>query len=477
MRGYYLFGLVLLLLVSAPFVVSEFSVDVVTLEDSILPGQSARFEFQITNLLPAEDRYIITSNEYSYLTFVDERPVVGPDETGSYFVEISPRSFVNYGTHRTPITVRSRDSGRQATVSPIIFLRNPDSTPAQYQPSIALSVDSPQQVNTREDLRLTVHLRNRNARSYQDDDVLTVRVSSDFFENEYQTSLGPVGDSGEKSAERVVEIDDYRPPGVHPLLVEVIIDNRTVSEQRSEFEIVDFSTVEQEVLIDSSFFKTTTTFNIRNDGNVDANATIAYPSSALSQPFISSSNNYAVAEVDGVRSLVVNQTLAPLEQSSITYVENYRLLVLLFLLIIASGIGYVLLRSPLVLDKEAEHSGDVDEGKSEIKVRLFLKNRSSKTLRNLRVIDRISGMAEVQKQESIGTLKPSKVLKKKGQGTLIRWDLDTLEPFEERIVTYRVHTPLTLVGDVTLPAVKVKFDGDSGRERTAHSQEVVIGRL
>lgn len=465
------------LLLAVPLVSAQFSVEVVTLEDTIIPGEQARFDVQITNELEVTDRYTLSSGEYSYVLFVDGRPEVAPGETESYFVEVNPRSFVNFGTHRVPITIRSRASTDTAQVSPIIFLQNPDSVGREYTPSIELRVDAPQQVAPLENMRVVVHLRNRNARAYEGDESLLIRLSSDVFYHEYRTSLGPVGERGEKSAERVVQVDDYLPPGDHVLVAEVVVRNNTVSEQRMEFSIVPFSTIEQSVATDSSFFRTTSSFTLTNDGNVEAPAQVAYPAGLLSQLFIRSSHNFEVEEVDGQRSLVYSEPLGPQESVTVTYVENYRLLVLLILLGLASIVGYFLLRSPLVLGKEAEHSGDVDEGKSEIKVRLFLKNRSSQTLRNLRVIDRISGMADVQKDSSLGTLKPSKVVKKRGKGTLIRWDLDVLEPFEERIITYRVHTPLTLVGDVTLPGVKVKFDGSSGRERTTHSNEVVIGRL
>lgn len=477
-RGLYLFGVVALLILAAPLVAADVGMEVEVIENTIYPGQLATYELLVTNNLEVTDRYSLESVESRFILFVGDRPEVAPGETARYPFQIRPAGDVGFGSYLVPMNLRSRETGERERVqpSPLLSLRDPEAAGQVYSPSIALSVDAPVVVDPREDLRLTVHMRNRNARSYEGDERILVRVSSDFFEDAYLTSLGGVGANGERSTERIVAIDDYQPPGNHTLVVELIVNNRTVSEQQSLFRINAFSTIEQDVLRDRSFFKTTTTMKLRNDGNVNASAQAAYPANILSQLFISSSHNYAVEEVGGERSLVAQEELAPLGEASVTYVENYRLLVLLLLLAVASVIGYFALRSPLVLGKEAEHSGDVDEGKSEIKVRLFLKNRSSQTLRNLRVIDRISGMADVQESASLGTLKPSKVVKKKAQGTLIRWDLDSLEPFEERIITYRVHTPLTLVGDVTLPNVKVKFDDASGRERTSHSNEVVIGR-
>lgn len=477
MRGIKLLGVLLLVLAAAPLVSAQFTTQLVTVDEVILPGQPAQFEVHVTNYASVEDRYTLQSPEYSYILFLEDRPPrVQPNQTGVYTIEIQPRSFVNYGTHKVPIEVRSQETGERTTLNPIIFVQDPDRPVGVYTPSIALAVGAPDVVDPREDLQLSVHLRNRNARTYEGDESLTVRISSDIFFHEYQTSLGGVGANGEKSTERTIEIDDHQPAGVHPLSVEVLVGNQTVSQRQSEFTIQEYADVVRDVARDSSFFKTTTTYHLTNDGNVETVAEVAYPASVFSQLFISSTHNYDSREVDGQRSLVVSESLDSQEQVVVTVTENYRLLALLILLAIASVIGYYALRSPLVLGKEAQLSGDVEEGKSEIKVRLFLKNRSAQTLRNLRVIDRISGMAEVQKDDSLGTLKPTKVVKKKGQGTLLRWDLDALEPFEERIITYRVHTPLTLVGDVTLPNMKVKFDASSGRERTTHSNEVSVAR-
>jgi hypothetical protein len=459
------------------FAAADFQTEIVVISDTILPGQAAQYEVVITNLDAQPARFSIASPEYSYILVIDERPKaeIQPGQSDSFVLELTPRNFVNFGSYRVPLTVRNQNTQETNTINPILVLRDPEQTGGGYTSSIALSVAAPQEIDPREDLQLSIGLRNRNARNYEQSD-LEVRIESDFFTNTYATSLGPVGQNGEKTTERTVEIDDYQSPGVHPLVIQVLVDDQIITQEQTSFTITGYSEIEYATAMDQFLFKTTTTYNIRNDGNVPDAATVQVPLSAVKQLFTGASDNYEITEVDGERMLVIQQELAPLQETSITVTHNYRLLVLLILLAIGSVIGYYLLRSPIVLDKEAELSGSVDENHSELKTRLYIKNRGSQTLRNVRVVDRVSGLAEVITKDTLGTLKPTKVVKKKSQGTLIRWDIETLEPFEERIVSYTVHTPLALVGDISLPSLKVTFEQENGRQRTTHSNDVQIRR-
>ncbi len=460
-----------------PLASASYSIEIITVQENILPGEAARFELYITNELEVPDRYVINSEQFNYLLSFDPRPGdVAPGEVGMFGLEITPRSGVNFGTYRVPIRIRSQTSGAVQEINPIIRLQDPERQGAVYTPSIALGVDMPSVVDPRDDIVLRLNLRNRNARVYDSQDPLTMVIDGELFFRQYPQQLGGVNADGERATEQRFSIDPFQPPGEHELLVEVRVGNRTVSSQTAQYTVSAYIDIVEESVTEGRFFRHTTTFTVTNQGNIADEASVAYPSSALQRLFFSASDDFTVETIDGEQYAVISTVLRPQESATITVTENYRILALLVFLAFLSVIGYFLLRSPVVLGKEASLAGTPDDGVSEIKVRLFIKNRTSKTMRNLRVIDRISGMADVVKEDSLGTLKPTKISKKKGQGTLVRWDVDQIEPFEERIISYRAKTPLKLVGDVTLPAVKVKYDLPSGRERTSHSNEVLMAK-
>jgi ribosomal protein S10 len=61
-------------------------------------------------------------------------------------------------------------------------------------------------------------------------------------------------------------------------------------------------------------------------------------------------------------------------------------------------------------------------------------------------------------------MKPSRMTKTTAKGTILHWDLDKLDAFEERIITYRLKSKLRVVGDMSLPRAKVKFTYGAGKK-------------
>jgi hypothetical protein len=238
------------------------------------------------------------------------------------------------------------------------------------------------------------------------------------------------------------------------------------------YRIKEYTQITQRVADKSFFFKTDKTVSVTNEGNVRNTAVVSVPTSLLKSLFISSDLPYETATKDGARTVYWNVPLDPYETGSFVYTENYRILVLLFLLAIISAIAYLLLRSPIIAVKEAVGIAH-HEGVSDIKVRVFVRNRSAKIVQNIVVTDRVPSLAEVQRIDSPGSIPPSKIGVSDKQGTLLRWDLDVLEPFEERVLTYKVKSKLKIIGRMRLPNARLRFTS-AGRERTIYSNNIEL---
>jgi len=94
-----------------------------------------------------------------------------------------------------------------------------------------------------------------------------------------------------------------------------------------------------------------------------------------------------------------------------------------------------------------------------------MKNRSRKPVHNMLVTDGLPRITEFVESHHLGSLRPSRVARTMKKGTLLYWELDVLEPYEERIITYRMKSRLKIVGDMTLPRARVKFEQANGSER------------
>jgi hypothetical protein len=469
---YTLYSLLLVLLVSSVYAAEDFNAELTTVRDVIYPDEVAFFQLTVTNLQQESDVFAISTQEYDWI--LDSEPLgeILPGQTRSVLVELAPKGTMAPGTRAVIIKVRSANTRDFEEISKIITVRSLNGSNRTYAPSVFLNSRVAEQVDPREAMTIEVYLRNRNARVY---DKLDVHIESDIFTKDYSTSLGPIGEEGEKTNTVSVALKENTPPGVHPLKVTISVDGQRINTYETQYTIKAIDSTDVQETAETVFFKTVTTYTVANNGNIRDEQIIFHPTNPLKRLFTDASADYDVQKNDEGSVLVLNVNLEPQQEAEITVTENYRLLFILGVLVLLSIISYYVLRSPVVLHKEATIIGSSADGVSHIKVRLFIKNRSAKAVHNLHVIDKVTSMADVVKESSLGTLQPSKIVRKKGHGTLVRWDIDTLEAFEERIITYQVRTQLKLIGDVYLPAMKVKFD-QGGRERTTYSNEVNIPR-
>ncbi len=468
----FLFYLTAFLVITTAAQALTFEADMQAVKDTIYPDEIAVFSVSITNNHPATDTFTIATPEYDWILDTNEQiGMIAPGETREALIELVPKPGTASGAHAIRIKVRSANSLDFKEFTQLVTLRSLNSSNRTYVPSIFLSVDTPDTVDPREGMPVSVYLRNRNARNYEKIDV---ELQSDLFTKTFSTALGPIGLEGEKTTKVTIPLDPITAPGTHPLTVKVYVDGQAVNSAEAEYVIGSFDTVVRSAQTTGRFFKHTTTYTARNEGNTPVRLELTHKTSFLKALFLSSANDYDIRSADDGQQAVFEATVQPNESITVAVTENYLLLFIFAILVILSIISYYVFRSPIVAHKEATIRGGGD-GVSNIKVRLFIRNRSAKAIHNLHVVDKVTSMADIVKEQQLGTLHPTKVVKKKGHGTLIRWDLDTLDAFEERIITYQVATQLQLVGDVYLPAMKVKFD-QRGRERTTFSNEVNIPR-
>jgi hypothetical protein len=472
---YFILSLLALTLLAASASAVNFTSTLSAEKDIVFPYEIAVFTLTVTNTQEVADYFTVFTPEYDWILDTEESlGELEPGETGRVHVQLIPKAEVQTGPQAVRVRVRSANTGDVQTFSKVVTVRSLNSSTKIWTPNVGLSAQVDEQVDPREGMTIAVYLRNRNPREY--DNELDVRVEGGLFTKEYTTSLGGInGEESEKTNQISIPLDPLTPPGTHSLRISLSVNNTVINRYETTYAIIPYTAVTPATSSQTEFFKTTTVYSIENDGNTPQDGEVIHPTSFLKRLFTSASADYSVERTAAGTALVFTLPLQPNAKSEVTVTENYRLLVLLGLLVVLSVISYYMFRSPTVLRKEAIIYGGSTDGVSQIKIRLFIKNRSAKAIHNIHIIDKVTSMADVVKETSLGTLHPTKIIRKKGHGTLVRWDIDTLDAFEERIITYQVRTQLKLIGDVYLPAMKAKFD-KNGRERTSYSNEVNIPR-
>ncbi|MBW2986276.1 hypothetical protein KY333_02810, partial [Candidatus Woesearchaeota archaeon] len=153
---------------------------------------------------------------------------------------------------------------------------------------------------------------------------------------------------------------------------------------------------------------------------------------------------------------------------------NFQPILIISIAILIILISYFVFRSPVVMRKTATVIATKEGGISELKIIIEIINRSKKQIKHVKIIDNVPRIAELAKEYDVGTVKPDKVVQHERKGTLVKWSLDEVDPGEERVISYKVKSKLSILGGVTLPSAAAKFDVGK-RHRTANSNTPVIG--
>ncbi len=454
--------LVLLVLFSVPFAQAAFSSVFTPVDNEILPNETASFDLAISNFDPTIKRFQVYSIDPNWVVDVEPRGVaVDSGTSGNFVVSLRPKTNVPFGSQGISVNVKDLDSGDLVKKTLFVAVKNSVGTTGRYQPSVNFVIGLPQVIDPREPTGFDVNLRNRNALDIKD---MTMTISSPHYD--YETTID-VESLGEHSEFLTMQLEDTTQPGTYVLSGTLKYRDLIVTKVERQYTIGEFATIEQTKDEQALFLKNTQTIRLTNDGNVAKNVTVTLPANII-QRVVSSQEPDANHE-NG--QYVWQVSVAPGEETQVSLTKNYRYIIGLLIIGIIGLLLYYRLRSPIVALKEAV--GIEAEGMSKLKYRLFIKNRSNKVIQGVEVYDKIAKIADLKETHVLGTLKPTKTTKTKS-GTLLHWNIDILEPYEERILSYTAECKLQIVGRMRTPQSKVKFETGRGQERIIYSHNILV---
>jgi hypothetical protein len=462
--------LVLALLVLAGVQASAFTYSVEVLGNTITTTEEANFKIIIENTGNYEDFFTISTSDVNWLLSANpESGIIGAGDEMEFIATLKPKPFLMEGrTYFIPVTIASEKTNfyYEDVKNFAVYIISPDMKGIIYAPTVTPTISIDKKVDPREKVSVLVRLWNRNPRNLED---MKVMVDGEIFSKEYTTSLLPLED---KMNQILLEISPETVPGTRELTLNLFFEGEKIAESTSQYEIIGYADLKESSSKSRFLCRIKQDFNIVNDGNEKGIAEKKFSINFFQRMFTKFTPE-AVKEKgdDGKTYYVITKELNPRQEIRMSMVNNYRPLVIIIMLIIAGVIMYYLLRSPLVIIKNADPLGKTSDGLSEIKVSVYLKNRSGKPLANLRVVDLVPHIAEIERKARLGSMEPIHV-GKSGKGTVAKWEMNELEPYEERIITYRIKSKLTLVGGINLPSAKARFEASQGKERVTYSNSV-----
>jgi hypothetical protein len=368
--------------------------------------------------------------------------------------------------YRIPVTVKSTETGLSEQVELPIYLKS-GRMAGIYPPTVTADVEIPEKIDPRETFQIKVDLRNRNPLNISE---LKIKLSSILINKETTTSLESLE---EKTIIITYSLDPLQPPREDTVDLELYVNNEKIrSVEDIPVEVISYSEIKASFSEEKSFLKEEKKITYTNDGNVRRQETLKIEMGFFRDLFTSTNPKTYVIKEDDKRYRALDVDLKPNGKIDLMVVNNFRPLAIIIVLAILSLIAYYLLRGDIVAKKQAAVLGTKEGGITEIKIIMNVKNRTARQIRNVSIIDSVPNIADIEKDFQIGTLKPTKIVMNDRRGNLIKWNIEMLDRFEERLITYKIKSKLSILGPFKLRPAVIRYENRNGKISITRSNSV-----
>ena len=457
----------IILLASTVYAAESFIAKIEPQQVAIKQDQTAEFDLSITHTSDEIKTFEIYSENVIWDVRVEDSMRIEPSEYFSTKLFVRPLN-VNPGAYWVPLTVKMVGSNLKEEHNILLEIESLIPPEQSYLPAIRGEVYMQDDIDPRDELKIRVKLENQNRRNLEN---VRVKIRSNTINKDYDVSLGPLE---EKELKFFVKLSQYTPPQKDVMKVSIIVPEH---DQGFRFdldpmplEILDFRDFKEETKEEKGFLKTTYLITLKNDGNEPHQDQYVIKSAFFRNIFVTSTPRAEKIKGD----LVWDLDIKPSDNELIMYTVNYQPILIVIILLILVSVAYIIFRSPAILKKTATVVATKEGGISELKIIIEIVNRSKKPIKHIKLIDTVPRIANLTKDYDIGTLKPDHIVRHDRKGTLIKWNIDAIDPGEERVISYKIKSKLSILGGVTLPSAVIKFDAGK-RHRTANSNKAVLG--
>ena len=145
---------------------SDFDLSIHTVKGVIFEDEVAEYELTIKNNAIFEETLVTPYTSDSGWVITTDPTVfkIPPKSTKTFKLFVDPKTTVAPGQYGVTLNVKSSLSGDIEKALFLIFIKPLNPLPQGYRASIALNVELPTEIDPREDIPVSIYLRNRNAK-------------------------------------------------------------------------------------------------------------------------------------------------------------------------------------------------------------------------------------------------------------------------------------------------------------------------
>lgn len=448
-------------------------------KDRIAVNEEAVFKLQVKEDIKTIERFRLKefSTEWDFRTdptYVQySGQLLYPDDLKEFTLYLKPEPNIKYGQHEV-ILETQLENYKSAPLSLFVYVEPVKEQKQLYAVDLDISTEVPATIDPRDDFAVKFSLTNLNKRDLPK---IVFNIQSRLVKEIITTSLASL----EKG--KVIELRKKFDPKLKPqddeLAIIVTVDGEVVKTIRRTFSVVDYGDKFTEMVEEKKgVLKTVKTLIYTNDGNALHTQAVQVKTNFFETLFTKTNPKAKIVKnTDGNRYFAWDIALKPNDSSDpIIVTTSYRSFVFVLVIFIAALVFYYLQKSPIVVTKHGVAIEKTEEGITEVKVSLSIKNTSNITFDNLTVTDTVPSIASVMSDSGFGPVSPSKILTSKKTGNLlIKWELESLGPGEDKILSYKIKPKLSILGSFDLQAASLRYPSGDKSVRVESNRATVMG--
>lgn len=453
---------------------ASFGVKVTAVKDLIVVDEVAEFDVEVQNGLGAEQEFLIKKAGYPFWDMYT-KPLQNPItlkvpalSTASLRLFVDPLYITNVDTYTLDVGVVLQSTGEEVKAPVTIGIKSIEPLIQGYVPTVLTSASLlPEEIDPRDEFKVTIFLNNQNVLDYPN---LTIKLDSSLFKDEMHYPLGPKED---KIIEVTKKLDAMTPPQKENLVITVFRGERLIiSPIVKKFEVKPYL-IQEDIPKEQSFLRIRKGIKVVSN-DINYKGAIKIETTPFKNLLLTASPRAKTIKENGKQYLIWDIELDKNRAMKVYTTENYRPIVVIIALAIAAVVLYFIFRSPIVVRKGVANVGMNEGGISEVKVFIRVKNRSGKPIRDIEVVDNVPHIAHVEKELSVGSMQPHAILQHPKRGIIIKWNVESIEPGDERVLSYKMKSRLAILGEFNLPAANARCKAND-KVVISNSNRVSVG--
>ncbi|MBI4153216.1 hypothetical protein HY497_01715 [Candidatus Woesearchaeota archaeon] len=466
-------ALAFLLILLLPSAMAASTIEIVPIKDRILFGEKAEFDVTVTNIREDQSQtYTISTTASGIEWGVQTKPlgdssfVLNPNTEKKVRVTIEPVEKFSPGVYVINLVVTTKQGEKYS--KPLKVFMGPND-PKEYLPSLRAIVDMSDRIDPKETQSVKISVENLNPLDLTG---MTLDSAGELpiLDVAREIDLEP-GPGTQKTIEFTFKLPDTQQPKEYFIYFQFKKDDEILKIVEKRVEVLPLTPAfAPKIEEQKSFLKTSRKVTFSNSGNVRNTQVATLDVGSIARLFtITDPDARTVRDKEGKRVLGWELEIGAGESVTVYASTNYRVPIAALLIIVVAWALYLLYRNPLAVSKVASNVMLHEGGVSGLKVTLAVKNMSNDVLKEIEIIDQIPGIANMENNVEMGTMKHTHILRGKRGSTFVKWKLSELDGKEERLITYKIKSKLNVVGNFQLPRAKATFITAAGKKRTSYS--------